>query len=368
MTSDAPPSASLLALTSAELERLARDRVGSGYGVWRDIYRDAFRGVFAPERYGLNPAAVARWQGAFHLALPEVVRRVDEPSLHPEDARATVKTVLKTSDGLEIECVRIPMSKGRNTLCLSSQVGCRLACRFCETGKMGLLRNLQPEEIVAQVVVAALEWGRPVDNLVFMGMGEPLDNADNLVSALRVLTDPRGLAFGQQKITVCTAGVPEGLRTLSQLGFRRMGLSFSLNAATDEKRDRLMPINRRHPLGEMQAALRDYPTRVGFVLALNYCLIPEWNDTDADADAVAAFAAPLGRTLINVIPYNPGSKPLARAPSDAEVDAFIERLRSQGLAVRQRRTKGRSVMAACGQLGNLELRKSKIRQITSVEL
>jgi 23S rRNA (adenine2503-C2)-methyltransferase len=348
----------LLDLGAEALRDLARARVGVGAGVWREVHRDAARaGRFEPERHGISPAASARWRAAFRLDLPAVCRRADEPSLHPVDGRETVKVALQTADGLEIESVRIPMSKGRFTLCLSSQVGCRLGCRFCETGKLGLLRNLEPHEIVAQVVVARAVLGWRVDNLVFMGMGEPLDNAENLVKALRVLTDPRGLAFGQQRITVCTSGVPEGLDTLATLGFRRMGLSFSLNAATDAQRDRLMPINRRHPLREMQAALARYPKRPGFVLALNYCLLPGFNDAPEDAARVARFAAPLGRVLVNVIPYNPGTKPLTRAPSESEVERFVERLEGEGLPVRRRRTKGRSVMAACGQLGNLELRE-----------
>ncbi|MEO1227593.1 MAG: radical SAM protein [Myxococcota bacterium] len=347
----------ILGLTSEAFAHHARERVGPGHGVWRQVYRAAFEGRFAPEELGVSSAAIERWRSAFHVDLAAPARRVDEPSLHPVDVRETAKVALRTHDGLEIESVRIPMSKGRSTLCLSSQVGCRLGCRFCETGRLGLLRNLTPEEIVGQVVVARSVLGWRVDNLVFMGMGEPLDNAEHLVTALRVLTDSRGLAFGQQKITVCTSGVPEGLRTLGRLGFRRMGLSFSLNAATDAQRDRLMPINRRHPLAEMQRALKDYPTREGFVLALNYCLLPGWNDAASDAEAVARFVAPLGRTLVNVIPYNPGTKPLTRAPTRQEVDSFVAQLRGQGLAVRERKTKGRSVMAACGQLGNLELRE-----------
>ena len=346
----------LLALTSEELGEAARRRVGPGAGIWPAVFRDAMSGRFEPERLGVGAAAAARWRAAFHFDLPREAARVDEPSLHPVDERETTKVALRTRDELEVEAVLIPMSKGRASLCVSSQVGCRLGCRFCETGRLGLLRNLGPEEIVGQVVAARSVLGWPVRNLVFMGMGEPLDNADNLVRALRVLSDRRGLAFGQQRITVCTAGVPDGLARLGALGFRRMGLSFSLNAATDDKRDRLMPINRRHPLARVQQALVDYPKREGFVLALNYCLLPGFNDAPEDARAVARFAAPLGRTLINVIPYNPGRSPLTRAPTEAEVEAFVDALEAAGLAVRRRRTKGRSVMAACGQLGNPELR------------
>lgn len=348
----------ILSLTSQQLKAQARRRIGPGYGIWREVYRDAFlEGRFEPERFGVSPGTVRAWRSAFSFSLPEAARGVVEPSLHPVDDRQTAKVALRTADGLEVECVSIPMSKGRSTLCLSSQVGCRLACRFCETGRIGLLRSLAPEEIVGQVVAARTRLGWPVDGLVFMGMGEPLDNVDGVVQALRVLTDPRGFAFGQQRITVCTAGVPEGIDRLASLGFRRMGLSLSLNAASNAKRDRLMPINRKHNLEAIQQALRRYPRRPGFVLAVNYCLLPGMNDTPEDAEAVARFVQPLGRTLINVIAYNPGSNPIARSPSDEETELFIALLKGHGLAVRPRRTKGRSVMAACGQLGNLQLRE-----------
>jgi 23S rRNA (adenine2503-C2)-methyltransferase len=140
------------------------------------------------------------------------------------------------------------------------------------------------------------------------------------------------------------------------LGMTRLNLSISLNAANDALRSELMPINRVLPLSQLQATLLEYRPRPNFVLGVNYCLMPDKNDTSEHAREVAEFCRPLGRVMVNVIGYNPGSVPLTRAPSDREVDAFIEQLRSHGLPVRKRITKGRSVMAACGQLGNVELR------------
>jgi 23S rRNA (adenine2503-C2)-methyltransferase len=190
-----------------------------------------------------------------------------------------------------------------------------------------------------------------------MGMGEALDNADNLIQALRVLSDRRGLHYSHERITVCTAGHADGLARLRELGWKRLNLALSLNAANDALRDRIMPINRRTPLAELQRALMSYPQRRNFTLAVNYCLMPGLNDTPTDAQDVAAFCRPLGRVLINLIPYNPGSAPLTRAPSEDEVEGFIEALRALGMAVRRRITKGRSIMAACGQLGNAALRR-----------
>jgi len=339
----------------------ARATLPRGAGVAAEIYRRAFReGAFEPEAHGLSRAAVVGWRSAFGLDPLEIRRTISEPG---PDGRQTVKAVLGTADGLEIECVRIPMGRDRYTLCVSSQVGCRLACSFCETGKIGLVRNLEADEIVGQVVTAKALLGWPVTHVVFMGMGEPLDNAEAVVQALRVLADSRGFAFGQPKLTVCTAGHVEGLRRLAELRWPRLDLSVSLNAATDAQRDRLMPINRRVPLADLREALIAYRRTSRVVFAINYCLLPGFNDRRDDAAEVARFCRPLGRHLVNVIPYNPGSKPLTRAPTEDEVERFVGWLKAEGEPVQRRRTKGRSVMAACGQLGNLALRPRRQRRL-----
>lgn len=346
----------LAGLTHAECVALARVRVGRGHGVAGLVYRDAMRrGVFAPEVHGLGSEALAAWRAAFTLGLPEVARIVEEPGA----VGTTAKAVLRLADGLESECVLLPMPGGRFTLCVSSQVGCKMGCTFCETGRMGLVRNLSAAEIVHALLVARHRLGWRFDNLVFMGMGEALDNFDALAQALRVITEPGGFAMGQEKITVCTVGHVEGIRRLAAAGFRRLNLSVSLNAGSDAERASLMPIARRHPLAELQAALVAYRPRANFVVAVNYCLLPGINDRPEDADAIARFCAPLGRVIVHVIPYNPGSQPIARAPSEDEVARFIDGLGARGLPARRRVTKGRSVMAACGQLGNLRLRRAR---------
>lgn len=336
-------------MTAAEVTASART-LASGGGAAGTIYERALgAGRFEPEAFGLSPRSVEAWRGAFTLTLPEV------RTTHAEGD--TVKAVLVLDDGLEVECVRVPMEHGRFTLCISSQVGCRLGCGFCETAKMGLLRNLSASEIVAQVVVArtVLRWD--VHNVVFMGMGEPLENVENLMRALRVLNDDKGLAFGQQRLNVCTAGHVPGLLRLSELGWKRLGISVSLNAATDDKRNKLMPVNRRFPLRDLQEALIAYRPRKRFVYRVSYCLLPGLNDTVEDAAALAAFVRPIEPALVNVIPYNPGTRPLTRAPDSDEVARFLSWVRAEGVFAKERATKGRSQMAACGQLGNLELRK-----------
>ncbi|RZV54500.1 MAG: 23S rRNA (adenine(2503)-C(2))-methyltransferase RlmN [Deltaproteobacteria bacterium] len=336
-------------LCNAELAERAKALLPRGHGMARRIHRQAMReGRFQPEDFGLGREAAEAWRAAFSFELPELVTvRSDEG-----DDGATSKMILRMQDGLEVESVRIPMGRGRYTLCVSSQVGCKMGCTFCETGRMGLLRHLRTDEIIAQLLVARHRLGWPIRNLVFMGMGEALDNSENVIRALRVLNDEAGLAIGQERLTICTVGHVQGIRLLGQLGFKRLNLSISLNAANDSLRDELMPINRRSDLAELQEVLMAYRPRRNFALGVNYCLLPGINDTAADARAVAAFCKPLERVLVNLIPYNPGSTPLTRAPDEAEVERFIGWLRDEGLPVRERVTKGRSVMAACGQLGN----------------
>lgn len=359
-----PPGASEVAditsVTGAELVALARLRVTRGHGAASAIYRRALReGHFEPDQHGLGNEANTAWRNAFRLQLPEVLRVVREET----PSGLTAKLVLRLEDGLECESVWLPMGRGRSTLCVSSQVGCKMGCGFCETGRMGLLRNLSAAEIVGQLLVARRELAEPLRNVVFMGMGEALDNFEALAQALRVLTDPAGLAIGQERITVCTVGRVDGIRKLAGLGMRRLNLSVSLNAPDDALRARLMPIARSVPLAELQHALLEYRPRRNFALGVNYCLLPGINDAREHAAGVARFCAPLERVMVNVIPYNPGSLPICRPPSEPEIERFIEWLREEGLPVRRRITKGRDVMAACGQLGNVELRRRKLPKL-----
>lgn len=350
----------LLGLTPDEVAAQARRLMpDGGHGVAHAIYAEALRtGRFTPENHGLRAAAVDAWRKNFALTLPEVARVVEEPD---DAGRMTAKAVLRSADGLEHECVLIPMPTGKNTLCVSSQVGCKMGCTFCETGKMGLVRQLAAHEIVAQLVVARAVLGWSVSNLVFMGMGEALDNVDALLVALRVLNDRRGVDLSLGKVKVCTVGHADGLERLAAAGLKRLNLSVSLNAPNDALRASIMPITKKYPLARLKAALLAYAPRPGFVLAVNYCLLPGVNDRPEHVDEIVAFFDGLGRAMLNVIPYNPGSAPVTRAPTDDEVDAFIATLSARGLYVTRRVTRGRSVMAACGQLGNVELRRSRRR-------
>jgi 23S rRNA (adenine2503-C2)-methyltransferase len=347
----------ILGLTRDGLKELADKRLGPAAGAYAKVYAQAFkRFELNPSALGLGNEKVLLWTDNFSLKQPEIERVLTEPG----EYGSTAKALLRLEDGLRVECVRVPMAtrspdEGRGTLCVSSQVGCRMGCAFCETGRMGLKRSLTSAEIVGQVLAARLLLGWPFRNIVFMGMGEPLDNAKEVFQAIEVLQDSAGLNFAQDRLSLCTVGHAEGLRLLAAKGWKRLNLSVSLNAATDEARSAIMAVNRRWPLPELSEALRLFRDRRGFTLALNYCLIPGRNDSAQDADAVAAFVNglefPREAVFINVIPYNPGSAPIGREPTAAETEGFVAALKGRGLRVLRRATHGRSIMAACGQLG-----------------
>jgi 23S rRNA (adenine2503-C2)-methyltransferase len=256
----------------------------------------------------------------------------------------TAKYLLALADGREIETVHIP-DADRVTVCVSSQAGCALACTFCATGRLGLLRNLTASEIVDQVYRAC--EGAPAPNVVFMGMGEPLANYAPVVRAIRLLLDPAGLGLSPRRITLSTSGLPNQIRRLAaeELGIR---LAVSLHAADDATRTSLMPINARYPLAEVLAAARDYATRSGRRVSFEYVMLAGVNDTAAHA---ARLATILPRRLahVNLIPYNPTDAAF-RGSSPAQIQRFAAWLRERNVACSVRRSRGRDVDAACGPL------------------
>ncbi len=262
-------------------------------------------------------------------------------------ADGTAKYLFKLTDGATIEAVDIP-DRDRRTLCLSSQAGCALACTFCVTGYWGAGRNLTAGEIVGQVAAVRADRGLPAPglNLVFMGMGEPLLN----LPAVRAAIDILGEEISLRRITVSTAGVVPGIDELAAWP-RRPNLAVSLHAPDDERRSRVMPLNRQYPLAELLAALDRYPLEKGRKITYEYILIRGFNDAPRDADALVRL---LGhrRAKVNLIPVNPdpvlGDSMVP--PAAATIDAFADRLRSRGLTATVRRPRGDDVAAACGQL------------------
>ena len=279
----------------------------------------------------------------------------------------TLKFTMELGDGLETESVVIPMRHRdgtvTRTLCVSSQVGCAMGCRFCETAQMGLMRSLSPAEIVAQLHAArfavADPWsGRPgfdVKNIVFMGMGEPMDNVESVLSAIRTMTDRNAYAIAPVHVTVSTVGRTDGIRRygefLLQPGVHRLNLAVSLNAPNDRIRSEIMPINRAEPIERLMESLLAFPKRPNAAICVEYVLIPGVNDADEHCDEVCSLLKPL-RCSLNVIPYNPRRSSPWPAPDEDTVQRFVRRAIANGQFCKRRGTKGRSAMAACGQLGN----------------
>jgi 23S rRNA (adenine2503-C2)-methyltransferase len=299
------------------------------------------RGVSSTEPMtNLSKELRARVAGLGSLAPLEL-----DAELKAEDG--TRKLRLRCRDGAAIETVLIP-EEGKLTQCVSSQVGCGLGCAFCATGAMGLRRNLRPGEIVDQVY-RARALAEHISNLVFMGMGEPLNNLAAVLAAVDNLCNDLGQNFSPRRITISTAGVVPGIDELGRLA-PQLGLAVSLNATTDEVRSRLMPVNKRWPLAELFAALRRYPLPRRRRITFEYVLIAGVNDAVADARRLPRLLDGI-RCKVNLIAYNPApnSEALA-APTDDAVEAFAERLRDKDLPTYVRRSRGQEIAAACGQL------------------
>lgn len=295
-----------------------------------------------------------RWEaGDGNLcALPPVCGSVEEGG--------TVKFLLKLDDGLETETIILPMGGRYNTLCISSQIGCRWACAFCETGKMGILRNLTKGEILAQLMTAELVFGKPIRNIVFMGMGEAFDNFDNVIGAIDIFSHPWAMDIPKKSICISTVGNVEGIKRFTQMArndreshYRKLHLAVSLNGADDEVRNSLMPVNHRWPLGELKAALMNTEQwGKKDLLYLEYVLIKDVTDGDENAAKLIEFAKDFPKVTVNLIPYNPGSVTDFVKPEKEDVDAFHARLLEAGISVYTRNSQGERIMAACGQLGN----------------
>lgn len=275
-----------------------------------------------------------------------VIKR-PECAEHLVSRDGTEKFLFRLTDGEHIETVLI-REKNRFTVCLSTQVGCRFKCPFCASGMKGFVRDLRVSEIVNQLLLVQGSCGRRVTNVVFMGMGEPLDNYDNLVKAIRVMNHPDGIGIGARKITVSTCGIIPGILKLKDLGLQ-IELSVSLHAADDLARNELVPVNRKYGLEQLVSACMDYYEKTGRVITLEYTLIRDKNDSLKDAEKLAAFAKKL-KAKVNLIACNPFAEMSCARPDRKKVMAFSQRLRSRGAKVTIRRSRGRDILAACGQL------------------
>jgi 23S rRNA (adenine2503-C2)-methyltransferase len=290
-------------------------------------------------------------------------------------ADGTRKLVLELAQGARVECVIIPMTdladdadasaapeddeddgapspeKTRITLCVSTQYGCAMGCVFCASGQAGLQRGLTASEIVAQVIISKqyLKPNEELKNLVFMGMGEPLHHYDETARAIRLLTHPTARGMSPRRITVSTVGLVPGIARLGADFGGKVGLAVSLHAPNDVIRDRIMPMNRKFPIVELMRALREYPLPMRRRITIEYTLMNQVNDGEAEARELVSLLRGL-RVKVNLIPMNPISASELKAPSGARVAAFQRVLSEAGLSCFVRTRRGDEVSAACGQL------------------
>ncbi len=301
-------------------------------------------------RQETDPAAMTDLPASLRGALQERFV-VSWPSIKEarDSADGSRKYVLALRDGGEVEAVYILYGE-RVTLCLSSQIGCPLACRFCLTGTMGLVRNLTAGEILGQV--AAVARDRRIDpksiRVVFMGMGEPLNNYDAVLHAFRVMVDPKGFGIAPRRVTLSTAGLVPGIERLAR-ETPRPRLAISLVAGHDALRDDLMPINRKYDLTRLMETCRRFPLAPREKVTFEYVLLEDVNDTPRDATRIARLLRGL-RAKVNVIPYNEAGLGAFRTPAPERAARFRDALLAHGVPATIRWSKGRDIGAACGQL------------------
>ena len=257
-----------------------------------------------------------------------------------------------------VEAVFMP-SEARQTICISTQAGCAVDCQFCLTAQLGLIRNLTAGEILAQVLLPLEEHKpnlAPQTNIVLMGQGEPLLNFDNVMAALRIILDPEALAISPKHVTLSTSGIVPGIERLAQEAARPK-LAISLNASNDEQRNAVMPINRKYPLSKLLEACRNYPLRPWEHLTFEYVMLGGVNDSPEDARRVVRMLATLKRVKVNLIPWNAGDLPYHESTPE-QIENFRKILVDRGVPAFVRYSRGRDVMAACGQLALKEIQSA----------
>jgi 23S rRNA (adenine2503-C2)-methyltransferase len=361
-----------------------------------------YHALYAERRFDVAamtnlPAALREKLGRkASVTLPEVRKRYlskdgsvrylfgigEEKNFTTEDTESTEKkrerkTVQKPA---AVEAVFMP-SEGRQTICISTQAGCAVDCQFCLTAQLGLIRNLTAGEIVGQVLVPLKEMGEAPEknkgemagdevdepeenglagrtNVVLMGQGEPLLNFENVMAALRILLDKEGIGLSPKHVTLSTSGIVPGMERLAKEAVRPK-LAISLNASNDEQRNAVMPINKKYPLKVLMEACRAYPLRSWEHLTFEYVMLGGVNDAADDARRVVKLLAPLKSVKVNLIPWNPGELPYKES-SKEKIDVFQRILTDRGVPTFVRYSRGRDVMAACGQLALIEVKNSPL--------
>ncbi|MEL6370625.1 MAG: 23S rRNA (adenine(2503)-C(2))-methyltransferase RlmN [Pseudomonadota bacterium] len=352
----------LVGLTRAELEAVLAERLAlepkkvrmRANQVWQWLYNYGVTGFDGMTNIAKD---MRQTMGeAFRISRPEITERL-------VSVDGTRKYLLRLGPGVEVECVFIPDVGRAGALCVSSQVGCTLACTFCHTGTQKLVRNLTAGEIVAQVMTVKddlAEWpsskdDRLLSNIVFMGMGEPLYNLENVAKAIEVISDGEGIALSRRRITVSTSGVvPE----MERLGNETAAmLAISLHATNDDLRDELVPINKKYPIAALLDACRNYPG-VGNArrITFEYVMLKDVNDSDAEARELVRLLKGIP-AKINLIPFNPWPGAPYECSSWERIESFAEIVNRAGYASPIRTPRGRDIFAACGQLKSESVKK-----------
>ena len=266
---------------------------------------------------------------------------------HKKSKDKTEKFLFKLNDDSFVETVLI-LSKKRKTICISTQVGCKFACKFCTSGLRGFTRNLTPSEIVNQIIYLTHNLGHTITNYVFMGMGEPLDNYDNVIAAIQIMNNKTAMAIGARRITLSTCGIIPAIRKLKKLKLQ-INLSLSLHATNDKLRSEIVPANRKYPLSELLRCCEDFIKDKNRIITLEYVLIKDKNDSSQDAYDLSLIAKRL-RAKVNLIPYSQTRYFNYLSSNEKTIKSFMKVLKSNKVNATLRESKGKDIQAACGQL------------------
>ncbi|HPF39913.1 MAG TPA: 23S rRNA (adenine(2503)-C(2))-methyltransferase RlmN [Phycisphaerae bacterium] len=348
---DEPTKQHLLDLTPDDLAVALKEMGEPGYRAKQILQWVYERNASSwDEMTNLSKPLRERMAERFTIFSSEVVRRAASTD-------GTVKLLLRWPDGATSECVMIPTEKSK-TACVSSQVGCPVGCRFCASGLDGLQRNLSTGQIIEQALYArreALAAGDRLSNIVFMGLGEPLANYDNVIGAVEIINADWGLGIGARKITISTVGLPKQIRKLAHEGYQ-VNLALSLHAPNDALRAELIPWAEKISIRELTSACAEYFQMTGREITLEYTLLAGTNDSEANARELSGFVKRL-RCNVNLLRYNPVESLPYRRPSAEAAHAFQERLRALGVNAHIRKSRGKDIDAACGQLRRREMQE-----------
>jgi len=336
----------ILDFTLDQLAQKFEQEFGKGLyhasALYRQIFKFGNASLSDVKEFHASPAFALQLQNIISLRPGQVVKTFNENNL--------TKFITQFPDGQKIESVIIPMTN-HQTLCVSSQVGCKMSCRFCETGKMGFKRDLLASEIIGQLYNARFVLKEKIKNIVFMGMGEPFDNFDNVIKAIQIMNEQKGFDIALRHITISTVGLIKGIEKLGRLNMKGLRLAVSINTVDDRMRSWLMPINKTNALADLKKALKGFPLTRRECFLFEYILIKGLNDSPKNAIKLAEYIKPLPVRL-NLIPYNPIKGFRYESPCDDDMHSFADTLANNSVFVIKRWSKGCSVAAGCGQLGN----------------